>query len=109
MEGPRPCTESDFAGTLEVLDLTFWISRGFPPEMSREYSHIYNLRNVDRMQIIKEDNRVVSHIVLWPIMLTIEGIPLKAGVLGGVATHPQYRGRGYSTILLKYCVGLMEE
>jgi GNAT superfamily N-acetyltransferase len=91
-----------------MLDLAFWVSRGFPPEMSREYSHIYNLKNLDRMQIIKEDNRVVSHIILWPVTLTIEGIPFKVGALGGAATHPEYRGRGYSTILLKHCLRLMQ-
>jgi hypothetical protein len=100
IEGPRPCTVEEFDQTMELLDLLFKVNRGYPPGMAKDSPYVYNRRNVGRMQIIKDGGLVVSHIVIWPITMTIEGIPFKVGDLGGVGTHPDYRGKGYSTLLL---------
>ena len=108
MEQPRPCTREEFTETMDLLDLVFCVNRGQPPGMAQSFPCLYSRRNAERMQIIKEDGRVVSHVVIWPITMTIEGVPFKVGGLGAVGTHPAYRGRGYSSALLNHCVRTME-
>jgi len=59
-------------------------------------------------RIIKVDGKIVSHIRIYDRKMFFKGGILHVGAIGNVATHPQYRGRGYARMLLEDCTGYMQ-
>ncbi len=108
IEGPRQCSESDLQETLNVLDLIF--HSGKTRRMGKYYPYAYGPGNLHNMRIIKADDRIISHAAIYPRFVnTVDGLELKVGCIGGVATHPEYRGRGYATAVLNDCIRKMEQ
>ena len=59
--------------------------------------------------ILKENKRIVSHVGLFPMEVIAGKSKVKVGGIGGVATHPDYQGKGCMGKLLKYSVEKMKE
>lgn len=55
------------------------------------------------------DGRIVSTIQICERRVRIGESEIVMGGIGNVGTHPDYRGRGYSTELLKDSIGVMKE
>lgn len=51
--------------------------------------------------VVEDRGAVVAHVGLLEIPMRIEGRDVAAGGVHGVATHPQYRGRGYFRSLME--------
>ena len=109
MEGPRSVRRDEFKETMGLLDDIF--RGGQRGRMESEFATVY--RNEEKicrnLLIIKEEGRIVSHVALIPRRFHIDGITLKVGGIGGVATHPDYRRRGFAGILLKEAIRRMEK
>ena len=43
----------------------------------------------------------MSHVEIINRMATVGGVSLRLGGIGGVATHPEWRGRGLATLALR--------
>jgi len=54
-------------------------------------------------QVICHRGVPVSQISIYHSRLDVYGSPLRIGSIGGVCTHPDYRGLGLATRLLDYC------
>jgi len=54
--------------------------------------------------VIARDGRLVSHIRIVYNTVSLYGCRLKIASIGGVCTHPDYRGQGTATILLDHCI-----
>jgi GNAT superfamily N-acetyltransferase len=54
-------------------------------------------------RIIALNGRPVSHVNIVYNQLSIYGCVVKVASIGGVCTHPEYRGRGLASQLLDYC------
>lgn len=107
IEGPRCCRSEELRETLELLNSVFHPGTSF---MGDYYPYAYGPSNLSRMLILKENRRIVSHVSIYPRQVyTAEGFLLKTGIIGGVATHPDYRKKGYATVLLKECIRIMEQ
>jgi N-acetylglutamate synthase-like GNAT family acetyltransferase len=108
IEGPRQCRESELQETLAVLDLIFHSCK--TRRMGKYYPYAYGPRNLHNMRIMKADGRIIAHAAIYPRFVnTLDGLELKVGCIGGVATHPDYRGKGYATAILNDCIGKMEQ
>ena len=59
--------------------------------------------------IIKQEGKIVSHVGLYPMVIVANGCEVKVGGIGDVATHPDYRGKGYMGKLMCYSVEKMKE
>ena len=55
------------------------------------------------------EDRIVAHVSVWPQMLQYGRTALSFGAIGGVCTHPDYRGRGYATAVMKDAIDTMTE
>jgi GNAT superfamily N-acetyltransferase len=66
-------------------------------------------QRVPYCQVAVADERVVSSVVICRRPMRLDGRELTFGGIGNVATHPDYRRRGYSGELLARCVRIMEE
>jgi GNAT superfamily N-acetyltransferase len=54
--------------------------------------------------VIARDGKPVSHIRVVYNVLSLNGCRLKIASIGGVCTHPDYRGQGIASSLLDHCV-----
>jgi len=59
--------------------------------------------------VLERDGKIVSHVGLFPLELTCFGVDMVVGGIGGVATSPEYRGKGYMSMLLDRAIELMKE
>jgi GNAT superfamily N-acetyltransferase len=56
--------------------------------------------------IIAREGKPVSHIRVAYNVLSVNGCRLKIASIGGVCTHPDYRGHGMASTLLDHCVNV---
>jgi predicted acetyltransferase len=75
------------------------------------YPHVRRKDTIDwnNSFIIKEKGKIVSHVGIFPLQVEADGVNLKVGGIGGVATLPDYRGKGYMSELLKYSIEKMKK
>jgi predicted acetyltransferase len=59
-------------------------------------------------RLIEADGRLVSHVRIFDRTMWVRGVPLRAGGIGSVATHPDYRKHGFASILLEDAIAEME-
>ncbi|MEW6358065.1 MAG: GNAT family N-acetyltransferase [Planctomycetota bacterium] len=102
MEGPRPARREEFDQVMELVNLVF--RPDGPRTMGSEFPLVFNPANTENLRVIVEDGRPVSNISLkqWPI--SVCGCAAKIGSIGSVCTHPDYRGKGYASKILKHCI-----
>ncbi|MCD6599565.1 MAG: GNAT family N-acetyltransferase [Dehalococcoidia bacterium] len=110
IQEPKRASLDDFDSIIELVDECFPHERDSGGMLAR-WPHCYipkpeYLRNC---LIIKDDSKVVSLVEYVDRTLLVEGRGIKVAGITGVATRPTYRGRGFMTQLLKYCISLMRE
>ena len=54
--------------------------------------------------VVARDGRLASHIRIAYNTVSLYGCRLRIASIGGVCTHPDYRGQGIATILLDHCI-----
>ena len=54
--------------------------------------------------VVARDGRLASHIRIAYNTVSLYGCRVKVASIGGVCTHPDYRGQGMATILLDHCI-----
>ena len=69
--------------------------------MGFEFPILYREENLENLRVIVEDGKPVSLIGIWEQKILVYGHQITAGCIGSVCTDPDYRGRGYATILLQ--------
>lgn len=106
IEGPRECRKNELQETLTLLDLIFHSNRR--RRMGLYYPYAYGEKNLQNMRIITADGKIVSHAAIYPrFVSTADGLILKVGCIGGVATHAEHRKKGYATAILNDCIDIM--
>ena len=101
MQEPRGTKREEFEEVLKLVNYVFRESRNEPPNMGKWYPLIFNYNNLENMRIVLEDGKVVSHIGISESKIIVYGCTTKLGSIGSVCTHPEYRGRGLASLLLK--------
>ena len=64
------------------------------------YRHIY---------LIREEGKIVSLVRLFPLNLILGPVSIKAAGIGGVATSPSVRSKGYMNQLMEHAISRMKE
>lgn len=77
--------------------------------MEKEFPLLLSEKNSENMKIIQEDGMICSAVNFLPKKIAIEGVPVSTASIGAVCTHPHYRGRGYSTEILRNVEEKMKE
>ncbi len=108
MEGPRRVRKKEFNELMRFLERVYGHPKGFFP---LHYPAVWREETVDleNIFIIKEKGKIVSHVGLFPLNVRVGKKLAKVGGIGGVATLPEWRGKGLMTKLLNYAVKKMEE
>jgi len=100
---PRKATASEYD------ELIVFLNRIFRIRMDRQYSHIYKPTRKDMSKniIIRDGERIVSCVGIFPMTLVCGEVQLSVGGIGGVSTKPRYRGQGLMTTLLNNSISMM--
>ena len=102
MQGPRIPQEHELSKVVDFL------TQNLRPQMTwsiaAEYPTALHTNNLHNMRIITEQDRVISHAVLKPLIIKSPHVIVKVGAIGSVVTAEDQRGRGLSTQVLRECV-----
>ena len=97
VDGPRGCRDYEVGSTLDLLNLVMRLAEGQPPTIGHDYPHVYCGRNRENMRIIRVNGQVVSHAGLFLSEVKMGEHSLQVAGLGCMATHPDFRRRGYGS------------
>ncbi len=92
----------------EMIDLQCLVSRPDGQERFRQYVRGDSSYRLDQTRVVAADGRIVSTLRVWERRMRIGACAVRTGGIGGVGTHPDYRGRGYATSLMRDAVAYME-
>lgn len=99
MEGPRSARLKELEEVIALSNKVFRSNN--EGDMSREYPLLFSPENCENLRIIKEEGKVVSLVGILFSDIIIFGNKIKVSMIGSVATDPEYRGRGYATLLMQ--------
>lgn len=107
-DGPRPIHDDEWRDSERIFRICF---SGEPPEF--ELPDDEKVDKIDgpnaEVQVISADGRVVSQIaIFWERLKVHEGV-VRIGSIGGVSTHPHYRGHRFALRLLQRCAERLRE
>lgn len=102
MEGPRSPAEKEYPRVLEFLNQR--LREGAEWSISAEYPTTLATSNIHNMRIITDEDRVVSHAVLKPLVIKSPHVIFKVGAIGSVVTDPNHRNQGLSTQVMENCI-----
>ena len=104
----RTVRAEEFDDFMRFLERCYGHSYNFFP---RAYPQLYR-PDPDALEcflVLEVDGKIVSHVGLFPLELRSFGCRLMVGGVGGVATLPEERGKGYMSRLLRHAISLMRE
>ena len=109
MEAPRPAQKGEFTEVMDFLDRVFRPGQAGRFIMQRQYPHLFQNKKgfLRRINVVRDDDELVGALGIHPVHLRLEEVNLNAGGIGQVATHPQRRGEGIMSTLLKDAIERM--
>lgn len=107
-EGPRSLGPDELPKLSDCLDAAYG-HRWEPGWLVRVHKHAYTRKNAPNLRVIFVDGKVVSHVGVIYRRLRVDSETLRLGLIGGVGTLPEFRGRGYATELMLDQQQLMKE
>lgn len=107
MEGPRQPKEAELPHVLTFLDKALRSESAW--SISAEYPTALTSSNLHNMRIISEEDQVLSHAVMKPMIIKTPQIIFKVGAIGSVVTDDKHRGQGLSTQVIQDCIKLAAE
>ncbi len=96
---------ADFEEAMDLLNYAFSYNHGghdFPTLLPKIYRPTDELMGCN--YAIRRDGRLVAAVGVFPVTWHVGGAALRVATIGGVSTHPRYRGRGLMSTLMRHCV-----
>lgn len=100
--------KEEFREMMFFLEKSYGHSRGFFP---RTAPHVWRKETIDYENriIAKEEGKIVSHVGIFPLTMVVKDAEIKMGGIGGVATLPEFRGKGYMSKLMNFSIQKMRK
>ncbi|WII70718.1 GNAT family N-acetyltransferase [Bdellovibrio sp. 22V] len=102
MEGPRSPSENELPQVLDFLNKK--LRNEAPWSIAAEYPTAFSPNNLHNMRIIADEERVLSHAVMKPLIIKSPHVIFKVGAIGSVVTDDGHRGQGLSTRVINDCL-----
>ena len=93
--GPEPAGRDHFDSLIRLVNLV--LRSDSSRSMTEDFPFFLREENSDNLLVCRDGDRVVSHVGLLPTQASYFGHRVKIGMIGAVATHPDYRRRGLAT------------
>lgn len=108
-DGPRSIRPEELRAAKRLAKICFSLSGEATPEDANESSDPAQYYQEGETYIIAADGKPVSQIGTFQERIhAFDGL-IQAGCIGGVCTHPAYRGYGLATQLMEYCTQKLVE
>ncbi len=102
MEGPRAPLQTELQSVVRFLDSH--LRSEVKWSVTSEYPMAFSEGNLNNIRIITENDEVLSHAVLRPVIMKTPAGLFKVGAIGSVVTSTDHRGQGLSTKTLESCL-----
>ena len=102
MDGPRAPLETELPQILKFLNDSLRPETGW--SIAAEYPTALGRANIHNIRIITEQDRVLSHAVMKPLVMKTPLLIYKAAAIGSVVTAQDHQGQGLSTQILEACL-----
>ena len=109
IEGPRAIAPEETDELHRLVTDVFGSSDMPGDQVPDEYPLIFRDTDPESRRVICVDGKIVSYVGLHIRTAVFFGCEIKVGSVGGVCTHPAYRGRGLASILMNHCESLMRD
>lgn len=107
MEGPRSPYEEEYSKVLSFLHDS--LRPDVKWTLEQEYPTALNVSNLNNIKVIMDDENVISHAVMKPLIVKTPLLLLKVAAIGSVVTADAHREQGYSTKVLDDCLKSAKE
>ena len=102
IEGPRNPRDQEFPHVIEFLNNKLRSDADW--SIDQEYPTVFTQTNTPNIQVIMDDNKVISHALAHPLFVkSVTGL-FKVATIGSVVTDEAYRNNGYSSQSLLQCL-----
>ena len=91
----------------EMIDLQCRVFRPDGHERYSQYVHAEPSYRYDQSRVVVVNGEIVSTLRVWEREMRIGAVAVPMGGIGGVGTHPDHRGAGYATELMKDTITYM--
>ena len=105
IEGPRGCTPDDRGEVLALIDSILRI--GSKQSLATDYPLVYRDDNLENVQIIRANAKLVAVVPFIPWTVRHEGCELRVGIISPTGTYPEFRGHGFGLKCLNSCIECM--
>lgn len=94
----RGARETELA---EVIDLQCQVFR--PDGHTRFWDYLRKDASFhpDQLRVVVVDGRIAATLRVWDRVMRFGAIPVRMGGIGGVCTHPDFRGAGYARAMMQ--------
>ena len=98
-------TAADFEEGMALLNYAFSYSHG-PHDFPSLLPKLYRPTDEDMgcNYAIRRDGLLAAAVGVFPMTWHVGGTALRVAGIGGVSTHPRYRGTGLMRVLMQHCV-----
>ena len=94
MQCPRETRPHEFEQVLAMVNHVF--RADLDQNIASDYPLIYQPGNLENLRILLEDGKIVTHLAIAPREVIDHDCHFPVGMVNGVATDPNYRGRGFA-------------
>jgi len=102
MEGPRPPFEKEYSKVIEFVNNSLRPNQQW--NISEEYPTAFTLANLNNIRVMFDENEVVSHALIKPLIVKTPILLLKVAGIGSVVTASTHRQQGLSRQILDDCL-----
>jgi len=97
----------EYSEMMRFLEKSYRHSREY---FQTRYPHVWRRDTVqyDNKIVLKLDDKIVSHVGIFPLTMVVGKAKVNIGGIGAVATLQEYRGRGFMTKLMKAAIRKMK-
>lgn len=102
MDGPRPPSDHEIGTVVKFLDENLRPKEKW--SITSEYPIAFSEANRNNIRIITENEKVLSHAVIRPMILKTPAGLFKVAGLGSVVTSSEHRNQGLSSKIIDSCL-----
>lgn len=102
MQGPRAPLINEYTNLIQFLNQTLREKTQWSIE--KEFPTAVNPKNIHNIRIITENDQILSHACLRPLIIKTPYLIYKVGAIGSVVTDPQHRNQGLSGQIIQSCI-----
>ena len=96
----RGAKESELEELIDLQELVFRPGEVGAKERYRSYIREDPTYRLDQSRLVFDKGRIVAQLRVWDRKIRVRGAVVRAGGIGSMLVHPEFRGQGYAQALM---------